>query len=64
MKNLSLTIECAAYYKTAIQVPDELNLEQAIAYAKEHLDEINVTELEYVCDSDSIDDESCNAKFF
>ena len=45
MKRLNVTIDCMAVYNSAIMVPDELTLEEAIQYAKDHIDEICVGEL-------------------
>ena len=36
-KRLNLTIQCTAVYNSAIQVPDDMSLEETIAYAKTHL---------------------------
>lgn len=38
MKKLNLTIQCLATYDSSIMVPDDLSIEEAIEYAKEHLD--------------------------
>lgn len=35
-------------------------LEEAIEYAKEHIHEIPTGKLEYISDSDEIDDENCD----
>lgn len=50
-------VYCQAYYKTEIDVPANLTKEEAFAYAKEHLQDIPITELEYIPDSDELDDE-------
>lgn len=60
MKNLNVTVECMAVYNSTIMVPDELTLEEAIQYAKEHINEISVGELSYISDSDMIDEENCD----
>ena len=59
-KTLNVSCSCMATYSSSIEVPADLSLEDAIEYAKEHIDGINVTELEYVFDSDSINEESCS----
>ena len=41
-------------------VPSELTFEEAIRYAKEHIDEISTGELEYISGSDALDEESCD----
>lgn len=60
MKKLNVTVQCMAVYNSSIEVPDDMNLEQAIEYAKEHIDEINCGELEYISDSDVLDEENCD----
>ena len=59
-KTLNVTCSCMATYSSSIEVPADMSLEDAIKYAKEHIDRINVTELEYVYDSDSINEGSCS----
>ena len=59
-KTLNVNCTCMATYNSSIEVPADLSLKDAIEYAKEHIDRINVTELEYVCDSDSVNEESCS----
>lgn len=59
-KTLNVTCNCMATYISSIEVPVDMSLEDAIEYAKEHIDRINVTELEYVYGSDSISEESCS----
>ena len=61
MKTLNVTIVCQAVYNSHIDVPDEMTLEEAIEYAKKHLDECNIeTELEYISDSDVLDEGNCD----
>ncbi len=57
---LNVTVQCMAYYKSSIKVPDGLSLEEAIAYARDHIDEIPLGDLEYVSDSDELDEENCD----
>lgn len=59
-KTLNVTCNCMATYSSSIEVLADMSLENAIEYAKEHIDRINVAELEYVYDSDSINEESCS----
>lgn len=59
-KTLNVTCNCMATYSSSIEVPADMSLEDAIEYAKEHIDRINVAELEYVYDSDSINEEGCS----
>ena len=60
MKRLNVTVTCMAVYCSGIDVPDEMNLEEAIEYAKKHIDEIPIGELEWISDSDEIDEENCD----
>ena len=60
MKTLNVTIQCMAVYNSSIEVPEEMTLEEAIEYAKNHLNEIPLEELEYVDDSDILDEENCD----
>ena len=60
MKRLNVTVTCMAIYNSGIDVPDEMILEEAIEYAKEHINEIPIGELEWLPDSDEIDEENCD----
>ena len=60
MKRSNVTVTCMAVYNSAIMVPDELTFEEAIQYAKDHINEINIGELEYISDSDELDEENCD----
>ena len=76
MRKLNVTIECLAIYNSSIMVPSELTFEEAIEYAKKHIDEIPLGTLEYVSekhiteiplgtlecvsDSDNLDMENCD----
>lgn len=60
MKKFNVTVQCMALYSNSIEVPDNMTFEQAIEYAKEHIDEIDIGELEYIPDSDVIDEENCD----
>ena len=63
-RTLDVDISCTAYYHSEIEVPEDMTLERAIEYAKEHLEEIPVTELEYIDDrEDCLDDDSKNWEF-
>ena len=50
MKTLNVTMICKAFYNSSIEVPDDMTFEDAIAYAEEHIDEINVGEMEWISD--------------
>ena len=60
MRRLNVTVQCMAVYCSGIDVPDELSFEEAIEYAKEHINEIPCGVLEYISDSDVLDEENCN----
>ncbi len=60
MRTLNVSVMCMCTYDNTIDVPDNLTLDEAIEYAKDHIDEIDITELEYVPYSDEIDDENCS----
>ena len=60
MKRLNVTCTCLAVYNSSIKVPDDMLLEEAIEYATEHIHEIPTGKLEYISDSDEIDDENCD----
>ncbi len=59
-KTLNVTVLCQAYYKNSIEVPDNLSREEALDYAREHLSDIPLGDLEYVTDSDQLDEENCD----
>lgn len=60
MKKLDVTVQCLAVYNSAIEVPEEMSLEEAIAYARDHLDGIPLSTLEYVYGSDELDEDNCS----
>ena len=59
MKKLEVTIQCMAVYNSSIDVPDDMSLEDAIEYARDCIEDIPLGELEYVPDSDELDEEGC-----
>lgn len=60
MKKFNVSIQCLATYTSSIEVPDDMTLEEALEYAKEHIDEIPIKSgLEYISDSDQVDEENC-----
>lgn len=60
MKRLVVTVNCMAVYNSFIDVPDGMNIDEAIKYVKEHLSNIPIINgLEYVSDSDELDEENC-----
>lgn len=58
-KTLNITAQCLAVYNSSIEVPFDMSLSEAILYAKNHINEIPISELEYISDSDEIDEENC-----
>ena len=60
MKRLDITVNCMAVYNSFIDVPDDMDIDEAIEYAKEHLSDVPIPEgLEWVPDSDVLDEENC-----
>lgn len=60
-KTFNVTVCCMAYYNSSIEVPADFTREQALEYAKEHIDTIPIkSELEYVSDSDELDEDNCD----
>lgn len=60
MRTLNVTVMCQAYYTSHIEVPDELTFEEALEYAKDHIEDIPIESgLEYVSFSDELDVENC-----
>lgn len=59
MKVFNVAVQCMAVYNSIIEVPNEFTLKEAIEYAKEHIDEIPISNLEYISDSDIVDEENC-----
>ena len=59
-KRLNVTINCQAVYNSSIEVPAYWGINEAIAYAKTHLSDIPLGVLEWVPDSDELDEENCN----
>ena len=61
MKTLNVTIICKTVFNSHLEVPDDMTLEEAIEYAKKHLNECHIeSELEYIPDSDELDEDNCN----
>ena len=59
-RRLNVTVTCQAVYNSSIAVPANLSFEEAIAYAKAHLEDIPLGTLEYISDSDELDEENCD----
>lgn len=60
MKRLNVTVMCKAVYNSRIEVPDDMTLEEAIEYAKQHIQDIPVGELDWIENSDEIDEDNCD----
>lgn len=60
-RTLQLSVFCQAHYDTCIELPKEFvgNLEDAVAYASMHLEDIPLGTLNYIPDSDELDTEGC-----
>lgn len=58
-RTLCVCVACQAYYGSEIRVPKDLSLDEAIEYAKDHLDEAPLGNLEYISDSDELDENNC-----
>ena len=54
-RTLSVNVACRAYYNSEIRVPKDLNRDEAIEYAKDHLDEAPLGNLEYISDLDELE---------
>ena len=59
MSRLYVGIQCMAYYSSAIEVPDGLSLEEAIEYAEQHIDEIPLSNMDWISGSDTLDKNNC-----
>ena len=60
MRKLNVTVQCSAVYNSSIMVPGDLTIEEALQYAKDHIDEISLGELDYISDSNELDEENCD----
>lgn len=58
-KTLNVRIWCQASYDGEIEVPRSMTLEEAIEYAKEHIEEIPLGAMDHLAYSDEIDEEGC-----
>ena len=60
MARLNVTVNCMATYNSSIDIPDGLTHEEALQYANDHIKEIPLGPLEYIPDSDELDEENCS----
>lgn len=58
-KTFQVTIQCMALYNSSIEVPAYMNEKEAIEYAKEHIKDIPLGNLEYIVDSDQLEEDDC-----
>lgn len=56
--NVGLVVKC--YTNSSIQVPIDFTFEQAIEYAKSHIKDIPLGQLDYIDGSDVIDEDACD----
>ena len=59
-RTLNLTCICQCWYNSSIEVPADLSFKEAIDYARERLNEVPLGELEYIDNSDELDEENCD----
>lgn len=60
-KTFYLTVCCNAYYNSSVEVPDHFTREEALEYAKTHLEDVPIADgLEYVSGSDTLDEDNCD----
>ena len=59
MQKLNLSIKCGVVYNTCIMVPDGMTKEEAIRYAKTHIDQMPITTLTYIPKSDEVLEDTC-----
>lgn len=60
-KKFNVMCICMACYNSSIEVPADYTFEQAVEYAKDHIDEIPIdSDLEYISDTDELDEENCS----
>ena len=55
-KPFNVRVYCSAYYDSKIDVPANLTPKEAFQYAKDHLYDVPITELEWMGEFESLDD--------
>lgn len=60
MKRLNVTVNCSAVYNSSIMTPADMNFEEAIEYAKNHIRSIPIQDLTYIYGSDTLDIDNCD----
>lgn len=59
-KKFNAACTCMVAYTGTIDVPADYTLEQAVAYAREHIKEIPIdSDLDYIGDTDELIEENC-----
>ena len=58
-KTLNVFIRCKAHYNSTIRVPKNMNLDEALEYAESRLNEAPLSNLEYICNTDELDENNC-----
>lgn len=59
-KSLHVGVWTSCYYDGWIDVPDDMTLDEAISYARKHVEKIPVEgDMEYIPSNNEIDEESC-----
>lgn len=60
MKFLACTLYCLASYQSSLRLPEEIGeIQEAIRYAEEHVNEIPLGTLQYIPDSDELSETEC-----
>ena len=60
MRSFKVTICCSCWYKAELEVPADYTREEALEYARDQLPDIPLGELEYIPNSDELDEENCD----
>lgn len=60
-RRLNIMMTCVGVYKTHVDVPEEMSLDEAVAYANSIKDDLFIeSDIEWVDDLDEICEEDCN----
>ena len=57
-KTFNVCVTCKAYYNASIEVPKNMTFEEALEYTREHLDSLEIDDLEYIGE-DELDEDNC-----
>ena len=59
-RRLNILMNCIGYYKTHVDVPEEMSLEEAVAYANSIKDDLTIeSDIEWIDDLGEICEEDC-----